>query len=134
MLYCMVKQAQTVCQHQWHRTDKSAMKAGRLAFRVLSLSQETQYVQVPLFIKAIKPKQLSHGVLKHRASHNMTGRLQVTVAGLHTDTTRPIQTSRQQLHPSHYNSKPFCSRCLAYFFKKAEMAPQQKNHQVFLNP
>lgn len=109
-------------------------KWGGLAFSVLSLSQKTQYVQVPLFIKAIKPKQLSHGVLKHRASQNTIGRLQVTVAGPHTDTTRLIQTSRQQLHSSHYNSKPCCSRCLVYFLKKDRDGISAKKPSSFPEP
>lgn len=133
MLCCMVKQVQTVSTNGTEQTNLQWMQGG-LAFSVLSLSQKAQYIRVPLFIKAIKLKQLSHGVLKHRASHNMTGRLQVTVAEAHTDTTRLIQTSRKQLYPSLSNSKPCCFRCLVWFFLKSEMVSQQKNHQVFLNP
>lgn len=32
-LCCMVKQVQTVCQHQWYRKEKFAMKVERFAFQ-----------------------------------------------------------------------------------------------------
>lgn len=51
----------------------------------------------------------------------------MTVAGPHTDTTRLIQTSRQQLYPSHTTANQAAPVAPRTLFKKAEMASQQKN-------